>query len=194
MQAIAAARLPAAGAQDAQAVWLPLDALTPWAANPRKNDGLPVDKVAQSIRHFGFISPIVVWAAGGRMVAGHTRLKALRQILDEEPDFVPRGAPGPGLARVLFYDFADEHEADLFALADNKLGELATWDDEGVGSILASFDDEERSIAGFDDEAFAPIVDPDAPEAFTSFDETIETEHQCPKCGYAWSGGKTIPA
>ncbi len=164
MQALAAARVPPPGAPDASSVWLPVDALTPWAANPRKNDGEPVDRVAESIRHFGFISPIVVWTAAGRMVAGHTRLKALQQILEDEPDFVPRGAPGPGLARVVFHDFADEHEADLYALADNRLGELAAWDDEAVGNILATFTDDERALAGFDEDEFAkpePEVDGD---------------------------------
>lgn len=26
------------------------------------------------------------------------------------------------------------------------------------------------------------------PEDFKSFDETIETQYCCPKCGYRWSG------
>lgn len=32
------------------------------------------------------------------------------------------------------------------------------------------------------------VVDPEAPAAFPLFDETIETEYQCPACGYQWSG------
>jgi rubrerythrin len=28
----------------------------------------------------------------------------------------------------------------------------------------------------------------DAPEEFESFDESLETEHRCPQCGYEWSG------
>jgi hypothetical protein len=27
------------------------------------------------------------------------------------------------------------------------------------------------------------------PGEFKEFDENIETEHTCPKCGYSWSGG-----
>ena len=30
----------------------------------------------------------------------------------------------------------------------------------------------------------------EAPDDFKEMDENIETEHTCPKCGYAWSGGK----
>ncbi len=138
---------------DVSSVWMPLDALKPWDKNPRKNDGVPVERVAESIRHFGFVAPIVVWRAEGRMVAGHTRLKAMRHIMAQDPSFVAKGAPGPGLVRVVFHGFANEHEADLFALADNKLGELADWDDDAVAAMLASYDQDEQSLAGFADEA-----------------------------------------
>jgi hypothetical protein len=30
-----------------------------------------------------------------------------------------------------------------------------------------------------------------APSEFKEFDEEIETEHECPKCGYRWSGGNS---
>ena len=31
--------------------------------------------------------------------------------------------------------------------------------------------------------------EPSAPEDFPEVDENVPTEHQCPKCGYRWSGG-----
>ncbi len=142
------------------ATWLPIADLVPWDRNPRKNDGEPVARVADSIRAFGFVAPIVVWRGGGRMVAGHTRLKALKSLLAADPSFVPPGAPGPGVARVVFHEFESEAKADLYALADNKLGELAAWDDEGVGEILSRFNDDEVALAGFDDE-FEPPPPPD---------------------------------
>jgi len=30
--------------------------------------------------------------------------------------------------------------------------------------------------------------DESAPAAFPEYDESIETDHRCPKCGYEWSG------
>jgi hypothetical protein len=33
-----------------------------------------------------------------------------------------------------------------------------------------------------------PAEGPEAPSEFPEADEDIETEHQCPKCGYEWSG------
>lgn len=142
--------------------WLPIAELTPWARNPRRNDGIPTDRVAESLKRFGFVAPIVVWKSAGRMVAGHTRLKALSKLLAADPTFTPKGAPGPGLARVLFHEFADENEADAYALADNKLGELAEWDETALAEILGRLGAEERFAAGFDEcpkEAATPPPD-----------------------------------
>ena len=33
---------------------------------------------------------------------------------------------------------------------------------------------------------FIPTVE--APEDFLEYDEDLETEYHCPKCGYEWSG------
>lgn len=52
--------------------------LTPYAKNPRKNDGA-VDPVANSIREFGFKVPIVI-DKENNVVCGHTRLKAAKKL------------------------------------------------------------------------------------------------------------------
>ena len=51
---------------------------------------------------------------------------------------------------------------------------------------------EELLAAGFADAAVATILGSEVapPEGFAAVDENINTEHQCPKCGYKWSGGK----
>lgn len=48
---------------ESAAEWVHVDELRPWERNPRKNDPA-VPKVAESIRRFGFVSPIVVWQGG----------------------------------------------------------------------------------------------------------------------------------
>lgn len=58
--------------------YLPTDDLIPYANNPRRND-TAVDKVANSIKEFGFRVPIVV-DADNVIVAGHTRLKAAKKL------------------------------------------------------------------------------------------------------------------
>lgn len=130
--------------------WLPIDALTPWDRNPRKNDAA-APRVADSIRRWGFVAPIVIWASRRRMVAGHTRLKAMRLLLAQDRAFVPSGAPGPGLVPVRFHEFSSEAEADLYALADNKLGEIAEWDEVKLEELVGPLAPEERFAIGFEE-------------------------------------------
>lgn len=139
----------------AAATWVHWSALRRWVKNPRKN-AHAVPKIAAAIRKFGFVAPAVVWTEADRLVAGDTRVQAMAQICAEDPAFVPRGAPGPGLMRVVHHSFASEAEADAYALADNRLGELAEWDAAGVNDILASLDQRDRVVIGFD----VPLVVP----------------------------------
>ena len=94
-------------------VYKKIDDLTPYENNPRLNDGA-VDAVAKSIEEFGFKVPIVI-DKDGVIVAGHTRLKAAKQLqIDEVPCIIAD-------------DLSDE-ELKAFRLADNKVSELAGWD------------------------------------------------------------------
>jgi DNA modification methylase len=143
--------------------WLALDAIRPWDRNPRKNDPA-VPRVASSIRRFGFIAPVVVWASAGRLVAGHTRLKALRRLLADDPGFLPRGAPAAGLVPVRFAEFASEAEADAYALADNRLNEIATWDSGALGLILAELQKVDAALVediGFSAQELAKLMPSD---------------------------------
>lgn len=95
--------------------------LIPWAKNPRVNDAA-IDEVAASIKRFGFAAPILARKADRRIIAGHTRhLAALKLNLLKVP--------------VRYLDLT-ETEADALALADNKLGEIAAWDDKKLAAIL----------------------------------------------------------
>jgi site-specific DNA-methyltransferase (adenine-specific) len=87
-----------------------LSELTPYAHNPRLNDGA-VEAVANSIREFGFLVPIVIDKTN-TIVAGHTRLRAAQSL---------------GLAEVLTVDAGNlsEKQIKAFRLADNKTAELA---------------------------------------------------------------------
>lgn len=87
--------------------------LIPYENNPRNNDDA-VDAVANSIREFGFKVPIVV-DQDNVIVAGHTRYKACKKLgISEVPCIVAE-------------DLTDE-QIKAFRIADNKVGELATWD------------------------------------------------------------------
>lgn len=142
------------------AQWAPLGALKKWQKNPRKNEAA-VPRVARSIRRFGFVAPVVVWRSRDRLVAGHTRILAMESILREDAAFVPRDAPGPGLVPVRFHEFADEAEANAYAVADNKLAEAAEWDDQLLSDVLrqiGTIDARLLEETGFDGNALDRLI------------------------------------
>jgi ParB/RepB/Spo0J family partition protein len=127
------------------AEWLPTSALRPWADNPRKNDEA-VAAVAASIKRFGFGAPILARRANREIIAGHTRWKAAQQLgLDSVP------------VRLLDLDPVDAH---LLALADNRLGEEASWNDEMLAAVLADLKAHEADLAatGFSDGELAKLL------------------------------------
>jgi ParB-like chromosome segregation protein Spo0J len=162
---------------------VPIDAVTPYERNPRKNLQA-VGKVATSLREFGWRQPIVV-DENMVVVVGHTRLLAAKSLgMTEVPVHVAVGLP--------------PEKVRAYRLADNRTGEEAEWDDELLALEITELDltGFDAKLAGFDDDELAKLRIPEdatAPNDFGAYDETIETEHQCPKCGYLFSGGKTAP-
>ena len=109
--------------------------LIPYENNPRNND-VAVDYVANSIKEFGFKVPVVV-DKDNVVVAGHTRLKACEKLgIDEVPCIVA--------------DDLTEDQIKAFRLADNKVGEIATWDLDKLSIELDGLQDIDMSDFGFD--------------------------------------------
>jgi len=131
--------------------WVNINEVELWDENPRANDGTPVTKVAQSIKRFGFVAPIVIWGSQRQMVAGHTRLKAMMSLLEDDPEFVPVGAPTVGVVPVRYHEFGSDHEAAAYAIADNRLNMESEWDYELLVKHLSALDDDLKIVTGFDD-------------------------------------------
>ncbi len=170
--------------------WVHVDELKPWEKNPRKNDPA-VPKVMASIREFGFVAPIVVWRGGNRMVAGHTRLKAMRALLKEDEAFTAKGAPGPAMVRVVFHEFESEAQADAYALADNKLGMVAAWDDSLLLEQLGAMSETLIAASGFDAilQGAATPTQPPRQVTFTAGATKVDVDgmvfqHRCPRCSF----------
>lgn len=132
--------------QEAAAVWVDVAELRPWANNPRDNRKA-IDEVAKSIRRFGWGSPIVANKRDGEIIAGHTRFAAASKLkLDKVP------------VRWLDLDPADAH---ALALADNKVGEVATWDDAVLRQVLAELKEADESLladTGFSDDELDLLI------------------------------------
>ena len=95
---------------------LPTSSLSPGQGHARIHSREQAQRVADSIRRFGFLNPILI-DDGNEIVAGHGRWEAAKRIgLETIPTL-----------RVTFLSEADKR---AYRLADNRLAELAGWDDE----------------------------------------------------------------
>jgi len=112
-----------------------IDELIPYENNPRKNEEA-VEKVALSISAFGFKVPIVI-DSKNVIVTGHTRVKSAKKL---------------GMTKVpcLIADDLTDEQIKAFRLADNKVAEFATWDEEKLMQELEGLNSD-MSLYGFEE-------------------------------------------
>lgn len=112
--------------------WVDISTLQSWKDNPRNNTEA-IQSIANSIRRFGFASPIVARAADGMIIAGHTRYEAAKLL---------------GLKNVpVRFMNLDMNDAQLLALADNKLSEISEWDYDQLRTVLKELE-QEQDLSG----------------------------------------------
>ena len=130
---------------------LKITEIKPYDKNPRKNDGA-VDAVAESIKQCGYCAPIVI-DEDNVILAGHTRLKALKKLKYKECECVRK----VGMT---------EEQKRKYRLLDNKTNELAEWDIDLLKGELDGLDflDFDFGFDIADERAPQAIVEDDAPE------------------------------
>ncbi|MGY3697473.1 DNA modification methylase [Bradyrhizobium sp. USDA 3240] len=109
------------------------------ARNPRQHSQRQVTQLADSIREFGFVMPIVI-DDKGNVVVGHGRVLAAKKL---------------GMARVPVVEIRHLSAAQLKALriADNKLALNSHWDERLLGENLLELKELDRdfdlTVTGF---------------------------------------------
>lgn len=149
---------------------LKITEIKPYDKNPRKNDGA-VDAVAESIKQCGYCAPIVI-DEDNVILAGHTRLKALKKLKYKECECVRK----VGMT---------EEQKRKYRLLDNKTNELAEWDMDLLKGELDGLDFLDFDF-GFD------IADESAPQAIVE-DVAPEVDNQAEpitKLGDIWQLGR----
>lgn len=112
----------------------PLSELRPYERNPRDNSRA-IASVANSIKEFGFIVPIVA-GDDGVIVAGHTRYEAARLLgLTEVP--------------VIVANHLSESQLKAFRVIDNKVSELAAWDFDLLATEIQQIQREGLTLQDF---------------------------------------------
>ena len=77
-----------------QIEYRPIDALLPYARNPRTHSPAQIAKIAASIVEFGWTQPILVDGESG-IIAGHGRLAAARKLELSNVPVIETGSPDP---------------------------------------------------------------------------------------------------
>ena len=152
----------------------PIDKPIPYARNARKIPQAAIDKVAASIREFGWQQPIVVDGADV-VVAGHVRLLAARQLGEKTvPVHVATGLT-PG-------------QIQAFRLMDNRSHEETGWDLELLGLEMAELQElnVDVSLTGFDAAEISKLIasEKESPDSVETPGQTTPAEFRCPKCGF----------
>jgi len=112
-------------------VYRAIDLIKPDPANPRLHSKKQIRQIANSIKAFGFNVPVLV-DAELNVIAGHGRLLACRELGWTE---VP----------TLCLDHLTAAQARAFMIADNRLTEIAAWDDRLLAQQL-----KDLSLLGLD--------------------------------------------
>ena len=146
-----------------------LKALTPYEKNTKKHDKTQIENVAESIRQYGFVQPIVV-DKNNVIVIGHCRYEAAKKLKLET---VP----------CVCVDELTDEQVKALRIVDNKSNE-SPWDMDFLTDELAEVD---LSMFDFDfgieDEENSEIVEDEAPEV----DEDAEP---ITKLGDIWQLGR----
>lgn len=113
-----------------------IEDLKPYENNARLHPQEQIDKIENSINEFGFITPVII-DENNMILVGHGRTEAAKQAgLKEVP-----------YKRVT--NLTDEQKR-AYILADNKLSDIAEWDEELLQMELDNIT-LDMSAFGFDD-------------------------------------------
>ena len=144
------------------------NSLRPSKRNARTHSKKQIQQIANSMRRFGAINPIIA-DRHGQIVAGHARIEAAKFL---------------GLKRVPVIRVSHLNETELraYMLADNKLAEKAGWDRELLAIEMEELQialpdlDLSLDITGFEPGEVDSIVGAHENERIEAIDEPIEPE------------------
>ena len=128
---------------------LEIEKITPYARNPRKNQD--IDKVASSIKEYGFQQPIVL-DKENIIIVGHTRFLAAKKL---------------GMKQVpcIIADKLSDQQVKAYRIADNRVAEESKWDNELLNLELIDLqkDNIDLENLGFESAELEKIFSSDDP-------------------------------
>jgi DNA modification methylase len=143
-----------------QILFVAIGDLIPDPHNPRKHGRAQIRAIARSIEAFGFNAPILA-DRNNKIVAGHGRYEAALLLgIDKVP--------------VILLDHLTPTQAKAYLVADNKLSDRSTWDDNKLAIQLKELSD---LVLDFDIEAIG-FEPPEIDLRIQSLDSALEADDQ----------------
>jgi len=139
--------------------------LIPYARNSRTHSPAQIDKLAASIREFGFLNPIIVDGSNG-IIAGHGRVMAAKKL-------------GLSVLPVIEAAHLTDAQRRAYVLTDNRTALDAGWDNEMLRIELQDLEADgfDLSLTGFDVGEIGAFL-ADATEGLTDPDDVPEPPAQ----------------
>jgi DNA modification methylase len=154
-----------------------ISTIKPYENNPRKLSEQAIQKVAMSLKEYGFRQPIVV-DKNMVIVAGHTRYRASKKLgLKQVP--------------ISVIDNLSEEQINAYRIADNRTAEESEWDNELLKIEIKELEakDFKLDLLGFNDEQLNDILFEEK-QGLTDEDEVPESaEEPISKLGDIWKLG-----
>lgn len=157
-----------------------IDDLILYENNAKIHSDYQLELIGKSIKEFGFINPVLI-DKNKNVIAGHGRIEAAKRLkMKKVPTITIEGL--------------DEIERRAYILADNRLSELAEWDDKLVAAEL-----KELKESNFDTDITGFLYD-DIDFSFLDADNDLKAPKQpkeqkdceCPRCKCVFNKNEII--
>ena len=153
-------------------IQIDIDELVPYERNAKIHSDYQVDLISKSIKEFGFINPILI-DENKNVIAGHGRIEAAKSLdYKKLPAIIISGL--------------SEIQRRAYILADNRLSELAEWDNRLVATELKELRESnfDTNLTGFlyDDIDFS-FLDADGDLKNSKQKKSEKSQYcECPRC------------
>jgi len=154
-----------------------INTIKPYENNPRKLKDSAIDKVAMSLKEYGFRQPIVV-DKDRVIVVGHTRYRASKKLGFKE---VP----------ITIADNLTPEQINAYRIADNRTAEESEWDSELLKMEIKDLEakDFKLDLLGFNEDQLNDMLFEEK-QGLTDEDEVPEApEEPISKLGDIWKLG-----
>lgn len=144
-----------------------------WRIHPKPQQ----DALSGVLSEVGWVQNVIINERTGNLIDGHARVTVADRNGETE---IP----------AVWVDLSLEEEALVLATID-PLAAMAATDSEQLAALLEEVSTDDAAVQALLDNLTGDGVVPgivSPPDDFAEYGDDLETQYQCPKCAYEWSG------